>query len=255
VARFGPFVLLALLVACSDKERPVGQERCNDAFESPIAASWVENKNPRAPLVGTIEVETELEAAGEVRITGGDEQWTLDLGPTGIHHERMVLGLKVDTQYEALVTMTDSCGRQHSAPLQWRTPALPGDFPRVEFVGSDPSRSEPGMTLFNIREPIYLIVVDVEGQVRWYYQGDDTQSAFRVLANGNLIYVVPSQQIIEMDWFGNPVVVWYAANAPELGELSQVSVAVDVNSLHHAVREMPKGNLRRRPGRGACPLR
>jgi arylsulfate sulfotransferase len=175
-----------------------------------------------------------------VLVSGGDEAWTLLLQSPAVSHEQVILGVKPDTSYEVTVTVANEYDEQVASSLQWRTPALPSDFPRLEFIQSDTSRMEPGMTLFDVRSLHYVIVVDGTGEVRWYYHLDRTCETVRLLANGNLIYVSQPDRICEIDWLGNSVACWVAANA---ADAPAGAIAVDVEVFHHSVHEMPSGNI------------
>ncbi len=122
-------------------------------------------------------------------------------------------------------------------------PVLPPDFPPLHVEVSDPSRMEPGYTLFNAISPgapsgNYLIIVDELGDPVWYYNAPHAITDARRLANGNLCYLHNADGMREIDMLGNTVQDWWAAN---LGTADAPAGAtlLAVDSLHHEATELP----------------
>ena len=201
------------------------------------------NDNQSAPLVGIVQVESNLPSTVQLQISGGGETWELELASPAQWHERPILGLRPDMPYVVTATVTAGSQQVLTDPVEWHTPPLPSDFPRLELVQANSSLMEPGLTLFNVRIPTYLIVVDAAGQVRWFHRSNSKQSGHRLLSNGHIIYSIDRMRLIEIDWLGNQVADWYAEHAPNATPLGASSVAVDATALHHSVHEMPNGNL------------
>ena len=179
--------------------------------------------NVDVPLVGTLSFETSQPSTASILVSGDDEQWTLQLDAPGTTHEKIILGLKPDTDYELIVTAEDDIGAVTSAPVQWRSSPLPDDFPDIQLVLSDPARMEPGMTILDLDAYNVLVVVDEEGEIRWLAMNQDIVGHI-ILSNGNIAAVEQEGGIIEMDWFGQQLNNWSGA-------------------FTHSVHEMPSGNL------------
>ena len=205
-------------------------------------ASFRANENPAAPLVGIFALETNLPCSGTLEIHGGGEDWVLPLEPAAEAHRKNVLGFQPNPEYEVVARVNHDDAELVTEPLSWKTPMLPNDFPRLELVESEPSRMEPGMTIFDERLHDYLVVVDAEGRVRWFYRTSDIPTGHQLLASGRLIFMAQTYEIIEIDWLGNVTARWHAAEATDFSPQAG-SVGVDVVSFHHSVDEMPNGNL------------
>jgi hypothetical protein len=209
-----------------------------------IEPTFVGNDNVTVPQVGIVRFATNVPVTGTVAVTGGNEAWSVAIGDNSTSHDVTILGLKPDTAYQVTVVASDGTHAVTSPALDWRTPTLPADFPRLDFIGSDPEQMEPGMTLFNVRGPYYLIVVDNTGQVRWYYtNGKPAENDHRLLSNGHLIFPSSQREITELDWRGNVVACWYAKNFPNAYVPPAGAIPVDAQTFHHTIREMPNGNL------------
>ncbi|MBN1610318.1 MAG: aryl-sulfate sulfotransferase [Polyangiaceae bacterium] len=216
-----------------------GQPGSGPALQFVAGPSFEGHTNDLAPLAGTLRVETNLPSTGSVSVVGGGETWSVTLASGATLHEQPMIGFKPDTIYEFTATASDPSGQIVSAPAQWRSPALPAGFPTLELVQSDPSRMEPGMTLFDVRPCHYIVVADAMGQVRWYYHFLANIETTRLLSNGNLMFVSQYHDLFELDWFGNTVTRWYATK----GAAPAGSVRVAANYMSHSASEMPNGNL------------
>jgi len=209
-------------------------------LEFTTAPQLTQSENDAVPLAALLSVETNLPATGTVRIASADEAWTLSLEPARAKHEKVLLGVKPGTEYQVTLAMTGGCAEPQTTSLTWHTPALPADFPHLNFAGSEPTRMQPGMTIFDVRWAHFIIIVDDRGEVRWFYRAPQTSDRQLLLSNGHLAYLSPDDYVTEIDWFGNVVNLWYAA---ELGSAPAGSIPVDVGGFHHNLYEMPNGNL------------
>ncbi len=92
--------------------------------------------------------------------------------------EFVVRGLKADTEYQCRATLADGSGLASPA-VSFRTDPLPSDLqlPRITLPSSNPA--ETGYTLYNYGvltrtagyESSYLVILDPDGNARWYYPG------------------------------------------------------------------------------------
>ncbi len=211
-----------------------------------VAPTLRDNERASAPLVAILELETNRPAEFLVTVSGGGEQWTLTL-PEATSFEEAIVGLKPDTTYSVELDASD--GEEHllAAPLSWTSPPLPEDFPLLKLVHSEPSRMEPGMTLFNVNTPnsASLVVVDHEGEVRWFFLDPDNP-AFedpRRLYNGNFLVVRSRCSVMEVDLRGEIVRMWHASEFPGTCEVPDWSTPVPIQALHHDVQRLPSGNF------------
>ena len=214
-----------------------------------VEPTFVGNDNPAAPQAGILRFEVDVPARAEVEVVGGGEQWALELSPA-TEVDKPIVGLKPDTAYSLTVSVTAGDNTLTTDGLEWRTPALPGDFPPWEVRMSHPSEMEPGMTLFSPRENWQttqgpIVIVDHEGVVRWYFRDQDhkVQEDLRQLENGNFLFGHDFCSLQEVDLLGNVVAMWHATEYPGGCDASSESVGVPVVDFHHDSLVLPNGNL------------
>ena len=85
-----------------------------------------------------------------------------------------------------------------------------------------------------------LTIINQKGEVLWYYQNDSRISDFDLLPNGNISYVTQDNKIIEIDFAGNIVKQWYAAQRPK-GKDND-AIPVNTPTFHHDTALLPDGN-------------
>ena len=170
-----------------------------------------------------------------------------------------VIGLYPATEHEVTVTIRDESGAEiSSAPLSFTSSPLPDDkaeFPPIEVTVNKTDQIEPGYVLFNPRRSWperrnarlaatfgMLLIVDHAGTPLWYYRNDSRISDLEILNNGNIVYVTQDFRVTEIDWLGNIVREWYAADRPQ--GLHEGGIAVEgTQTFHHEIDELPNGNL------------
>ena len=246
--RLVPIVTMAVVGGCST----------GPSFEA--GPDLAANPNPSVPLAAVVRFEADEPVTTRIDVSDGVNAWTLDYGDSHDPSRGLgVFGMRPDRDHQILVTISNDAGEETSAePLAFRTPPLPEvgvEFPPVETTVSRPERMEPGVTLFNPRRRRVgagqeivnfnagfgmLMVLDQAGEVTWYYRVDSRISDFEKVANGNLIFVTADFRMIEIDWLGNTVNQWYAANRPE-GPAA--GIPVDTQTFHHEIDELPNGNI------------
>ena len=239
---------MAMVVGCST----------GPSFE--VGPELAANPNPSVPLAAVVRFTANEPVSTGIDVSDGVNAWTLDYGEAHDPAQGLgVIGMRPDRDHEILVTIRNAAGEETTAePLTFRTPPLPEvgiEFPPVEVTMSRADRMEPGVTLFNPRRRRVglgpeiaafnagfgmLMVLDHAGEVTWYYRVDSRVSDFEKVANGNLIFVTADFRMIEIDWLGNTVNQWYAANRPE-GPAE--GIAVDTQTFHHEIDELPNGNI------------
>ncbi len=214
-----------------------------------VEPSFTGNENPAVPQAGVLRLETDVAAAIHVEIAGGDEQWTLDL-PPATETRKPILGLKPATRYEVTVSVSAGENTLTAGPLAWSTPSLPSNFIPINLVASEPSRMEPGMTMFAVRDgwmmaQAPIVIVDAQGVVRWYFSDPDNlaQEDLVQVASGNLLFGRDFCNLREIDLLGNVVRAWHASQWPRTCATAAGSTAVEVVDFHHESRVLASGNL------------
>ncbi len=208
--------------------------------------------NAAAPLTGVVICETDEPATIEIDIDDGRESRTVsfDQAPAS-SHSCPVLGLRAGTAHGVSVRARSASGEVVEGPdrLSLVTPPLPDDFPPIKIVSCTPEKREPGYMLFGASygammqvpdKHAFIVALDREGEVVWYYRGDDPIFDIRRLANGNLAYATNGGKLIEIDMLGTVHHVWHgtAKNKEVPG-----GTPVATEALHHAFCPMASGNI------------
>ena len=227
----------------------------HDAASSGVKVSFVGeptftgNENPAVPQAGILRLTTDVEATVSVEVSGGDETWTLDL-PAARSFTKPILGLKPATTYTLSLSVTAGDNTLTAGPLEWTAPPLPANFIPLQLVTSDPSRMEPGMTMFAARDgwmmaQAPILIVDEQGIVRWYFADPENrvQEDLIRLESGNLFFGRDFCNLREIDMLGNVVRAWHATQWPRTCTTSAGSVPVDVVDFHHESHVLKSGNI------------
>ena len=197
--------------------------------------------NIEAPLVRILELDTDVPTRVRVEITEGTDMWTHEYSQFDTFHLLPVLRFRAGKEHSVLVQTIDQQGNLNSESLLTvLADPLPQDFP-VYSVSANPDMMEPGVTLFAVGS--YLVAMDEVGEVVWFYRIQRLSSLdrdVRRMSNGNLLLLLPPQNMNEIDMLGNVVRSWHAAGT---SDGSEGSIPVDVLGFHHEVFEMQNGNL------------
>ncbi|MCB1123262.1 MAG: aryl-sulfate sulfotransferase, partial [Verrucomicrobiae bacterium] len=176
-----------------------------------------------------------------------------------------VVGMRAGLKYRVTVHISDESGQNtYGEGLSITTPDLPKQpelMPRIITEVSQSEAVQPGFTLFNPRRVIpqevenarsdasvfnssfgMLAVVDVDGEVIWYYHGDSRITDYRPIANGNIVFITSDNRLVEIDMLGNIVASWYAKQRPD-GPATDGSIPVDAQTFHHSFQEYPNGDF------------
>jgi hypothetical protein len=211
------------------------------------------NPNPRAPLVGIVNLETDEPTRASLTVSDSERSWKLDSGcGLDTHHSLVVLGLRPDTTHLIRAEVIDRRFNKTSVQeLALVTAPLPADSPPIS-VTSEPEKMAAGVTLFGVaswpssRDPLYglIVAVDSEGEVVWYYKTDEhAVDDVRRASNGNLLVVDIGTLVgraLEIDMLGNVVQQWHPRLHPNP---APGSTLVDTDTLHHEMIELPNGNF------------
>ncbi len=237
----------------SDEEEPTDTEEGVPPIPEGEELAFTEdptfegNDNPAVPQVGILTLETNYPARVDIEVSGGGETWILEReGDPRL--EEPILGLKPDTRYSISVSARAGDQEITHDSLEWTSPPLPAGFPPIDVPVCDPDELEPGMSMFNVWNGIGgsskpLIIVDHEGIVRWYYDGDPVYDDHRRLPNGNFLFSPDECVIEEVDMQGDLVRSWHAATSPTTCDVPEDAVPVAVDSFHHELSMLPNGDL------------
>jgi hypothetical protein len=174
-------------------------------------------------------------------------------------HGYLLMLMRPDRKHVISIKLEDKNGVVYSSreKLLHVTSELPSDdtlFPEIDITKNLKGEKEE-LTLFNPRRrlPItlaganefnkmfgMLVIIDQKGDVLWYYQTDTRISDFDLLPNGNISYMTQDNRIVEINFAGNIINQWYAANRPDGGKMD--AIPVEAQTLHHDVSLLSNGN-------------
>jgi hypothetical protein len=244
------YISLILLFgpSCSDSTAP-------EIISQPVL---VPNASGSVPLTAYVEFTTNIPTSARIELKGSGTSRELIFDDVSNQTHRLpVIGLKAGRAYELSVHAADADGNSiaFGHPLPLRTSKLPADFPPLQVTISQPDRMEPGWTLFgaqtmtsNDSEETHNVTmaVDSSGEVVWYYDGEPSMEAPLPLRNGQFLALHDHAHAFEFTLMGDVYRRWHAAGYPNNGEpreLSPNSIAVDTQTFHHDIAEMPSGNF------------
>jgi hypothetical protein len=237
----------------------VGQDAAPADAGDTTAPSIVDvttTESPSSVLLWLVDVQTDEPATVtiEVRPADGDSSWTVQGGSDpATEHSVTVAGLRAETTYELTVEAKDAAGNtttDSSASLT--TSALPSSLPPMEVNTAMPERMAEGYTLFNVfqwpagqnapdNDTGWLFATDSAGELAWYAALDHRTDDAQILPNGNLVYVRPHEEVIEMDVTGEVQNRWRATALEE--DPPAEGTGVDVDTFHHEIEMLPNGNM------------
>ena len=207
--------------------------------------------NDVAPLAGVVTLETDEPSSVEIDIDDGHAQRTVSFGPA-TEHRCPVLGLKPHAQHRLTVRAKNAAGDVIEGPstLELKTPPLPDDFPPIKVELCQADKREPGFMVFPscwgvmMKVPDkrgFLVAMNQQGDIVWYYRYTGPIYDVRRLANGNLVFAGDNYRINEIDMLGNTVNTWYPTGKFKDG--LDGAIPVEAETVHHALCVMPSGNF------------
>jgi len=170
-----------------------------------------------APLAGLLRLTTDVESRISVAVQEGTNSWTRNFSDFTQTHAVPLLGFKPGRTNQILVTVCDKLQNTCAAPqpLTFVSAPLPADFPNRTVLHSEPSKMEPGFTLFIIQNRTakagYLTILDNSGEVVWYSRAPSVGDFdVRQMANGDLFMEEqpPLNRFVEINMLGEPVQTW-----------------------------------------------
>lgn len=256
------------------RERPSDEAGSDDGTVD-VAAG------PYSPLSAVVSVRRDAPTLVEVTATSPDGH-TVETPRTATAHQEHsipLVGLRAERTYALEIDLFDTSGEPIGGEAaEFTTGALPGDLLDYEFR-ADPERSSPGYTIVEVQpedEVQYLIALDVEGEVVWYYRNTGVVGGVEQTERGTFLSHYWPLGVRELDVLGNVVGNWQfqpTEAAPDvepdsdrqaevidddLLEQFAASISgnpgdppalpvradwVDLTSFHHEAWAMPNGNV------------
>jgi hypothetical protein len=201
-------VALGSLPGCSSSDRT---EPTLIILEQPVV-----NDIPTAPLAKQLLLTTNLNANVICELVSDqNESFSILLeSPNSFNsdarvvHDLTLLGLRPARNYTMTVTTVTDDGLVADAngPVMFSTDPLPADFPVITINTLLADQMEPTYTLMDTRKndasAAYIVVLDGDGEVTWYFRPQGTSST-QLITDGNLLTIDETIGLIqEIDWRG-----------------------------------------------------
>ena len=208
--------------------------------------------NETVPLARVVEFTTRAPALATVTVADGSREWTVPTPESpSVEHSVPIIGMRPATTYTVTVAIRGGADDEQigTVTATFDTAPLPENFPPIELKVSDPSRMEPGLTVFPVSRWYaggqdigfgLVVAVDESGEVVWYYRADHMVSDLNFTERGTIQYQ-SRRSLVEMDALGNIIETWYASGLVDQVPDGTVPVATDL--FHHVITELPSGEL------------
>ena len=234
----------------------------NQSIQFSETPKIVENPNHSSPLTAYINFKSKQPVDSVIiKISDGNRETKLTYHKGDRNQFGYLLKyMRPEKKHSISLSLIDNSGKTHniSQELSFTTPGLPQKdflFPKIVITKNKKTEEEEEMTLINPRRRVSLIqegdnnfnktyglltVINQNGEVLWYYQNNSRISDFDLLPNGNISYVTQDNKIIEIDFAGNIVNQWYAAQRPSGKD--DDAIPVNTPTFHHDTSLLPNGN-------------
>jgi hypothetical protein len=205
-------------------EAPPATEPPADTSDDPVANSLTVLDNANNTLSAQLDFELGQPAIITVTAVSGDH--SVELPPTAQASDVVTIplvGMRSDRTYTISAALSDVDGTDLDVlAAEFTTGSIPDRFVPYVFE-SDLSRSSPGYTIIEMQELLdpasatparpfdqfqYLIAVDSEGEVVWYYQNGPVIGAVEQTVDGNFTSIYWPNGVREFDMLGNEVGEW-----------------------------------------------
>ena len=255
-------VCLALAVAaCSDANTPPASST-EQATGGDLLADVEVSRGPHSTISAVVEAETSNVAVVSVEVDA--EEGSVESPPpteAGTSHRVPVVGMRAETTYRLRLTAAGADGSEDSAEIEWTTGALPDDLPPLTVDVADAEAMAPGVTLFtatlgggdapsDAENTGYLLAVDGEGDIVWYYESGPSFMEVSQTAQGTLLVQLGQTTIREIDVLGNTVRSFATRVAADLGTdlggralTTPDSEPLAIESSHHELQQLDSGNI------------
>ncbi|MEQ1566549.1 MAG: aryl-sulfate sulfotransferase [Myxococcota bacterium] len=157
--------------------------------------------------------------------------------PPAVVHELPLLGLRSGERHRIEVR----CGAEPVpfASLELEGRPMSAAWPTIEPWVDAPERRSPGRTLVDLSsdDVHWLALLDPDGAPVWAYRSAQ-EVLDATLDPAGTVWILSDGRVDRIDWLGRPVASWAARAFARDGDL-----ALDVNTLHHAVTPLPDGGF------------
>ncbi len=188
-------------------------------------------------------------------VDDGTGSWTRGFYDFAQVHAIPLAGFKPGRTNRIAVTVYDALQNSASAaqPLTFVTGPLPADFPNCVVLQSNPSKMEPGYTLFIIQNRTskqgYVTIMNNSGEVVWYSPSPSMgEYDVRQMANGDLFLQEqpPLNRFVELNLLGQTVRTWappsqYPINAHD-GVLTDHGTLLYLSDVSRVVTNFPSND-------------
>ncbi len=225
---------------------------CGGGSQAIDGALAIITPNETVPLARVVEFTTHVPALATVTVSDGSREWTVPTPESpSIEHVVPIIGMRPATTHTVTVAIRGEADDEQidTVTATFDTAPLPENFPPIEVKVSDPSRMEPGLTVFPVSRWYeggqdigfgLVVAVDESGEVVWYYRTDHMVSDLNFTERGTIQYQ-SRRSLVEMDALGNIIETWYASGLADEVPANTVPVATDL--FHHEIIELPSGEL------------
>lgn len=192
----------------------------------------VHNPYEWAPLTALALFETEQEAQISIKIQGKEQSTSVSKTFEGYNksHNIPIVGLYADYENQIELTATFKDGRTQHKTLKIQTKKLPSDLFTIELISSNKEKMQEGMNFLDITSG-RPVVVDDDGEVRWYLDLNN-RLVFKRLKNGNILTLNKAES-------SNGRTTFYELDL--LGKVYNQFIAP--KEVHHDIIELPNGNF------------
>jgi len=128
---------------------------------------------------------------------------------------------------------------------------LPEGFPPIKTHACDVARREPGYVIVSLGRDTRatslvtdfeaLVALDPEGKVAWFWRSEYSVMDVKLTPRSTLLVVTTDGCIQEINFQGEALRKWFTPGRNPTGV--DRAIPVDTLYFHHAVRELPNGNL------------
>lgn len=255
-------VCLALVAAACSEDKAPAASSSEQATGGDLLTDVEVSRGPHSTISAVVDAETSDDAVVSVEVDA-DEGSVEGPPPTeaGTRHTVPVVGMRAETTYSLRVTATGTDGSEDTAEIEWTTGALPDDLPPLTVDVADADAMAPGVTMFtaslgggdtppDVENTGYLLAVDAEGEVVWYYKAGPSFMEVSQTAQGTLLVQLGQTTIREIDVLGNTVRSYATRVAANLGTdlgghalTTPDSEPLAVESSHHELQQLDSGNI------------
>jgi hypothetical protein len=206
------------------------------------------SNHPDCPLVARLQFTTDEPTKTEIVLLQGNQANRLVPEQDYVQvHDVIVAGMRAATTYQIRVGVRDAAGNLTIWPIPFAmtTPPLPSTFPPLHVTVAPPAVTEPSVTLFVafFSSPTlpgsggYVIALDAQGEVVWFYFTRDRVTNVERMRNGHLLLLFSPFQAQEVDLAGNILRRWWATGGG-LVNMPPGAIPVATDQFHHEFHEL-----------------